>query len=115
MKQITSVTLRTYFHDTPFTTEDDRVKQRLQEVIHVPASVRCMALFAGTQYEIKCRPTSYVLCNNFEVEKFYCKYFYRPATPIHVLNRASPNLITTTLTQSTSAQPPHAPSPPSPA
>ena len=29
------------------------------------ASVRCMTLFAGTQYEIKCRPTSWVLCNKF--------------------------------------------------
>ena len=29
------------------------------------ASVRCMTLFAGTQYEIKCRPTFWVLCNKF--------------------------------------------------
>ena len=70
------------------------------------ASLRCMTLFAGTQYEIKCRPTSWVLRNKFRsLEKYYCKYFCRPATPIHGQNRASLNLITTTLTQSTSAQP----------
>ena len=71
-----------------------------------------MTLFAGTQYEIKCRPTSWVLCNKFIRLEILLKIFCRPATPIHELNRASLNLITTTLTQSTSAQLSHAPAPP---
>ena len=65
-----------------------------------------MTLFAGTQYEIKCRPTFWVLCNKFRsLEMLLQIFLYRPATLIHGLNRASLNLITTTLTQSTSAHP----------
>ena len=50
---------------------------------------------------------------NFEVKKYYFQIFCRPATSVHGLNRASLDLITTTLTQSTSAQP-HPPPPPPP-
>ena len=49
--------------------------------------------------------TSHVLCNKFPSLNILLQNF-RPATPIHGLNRAPLNLITTTLNQSTSAQPP---------
>ena len=70
------------------------------------ASVRCMTLFARTQYEKQIDQLLGYYVINFLVQKYYCKYFCRPATPIHGLNLAPLNLITTTLNQSTSAQPP---------
>ena len=71
-----------------------------------------MTLFAGTQYEIKCHPTSWVLCIKFRSLETLLQIFCTPATSIHGLNCASLDLITTTLTQSTSAPPP--PPPPHP-
>ena len=73
-----------------------------------------MPLFAGTQYEIKCRPTSWLLCNTFRSLEILLQIFYTPATRIHGLNLASRSITTTTLTQSTFAQPPNVPASPSP-
>ena len=42
------------------------MKQRLQEVKHALATVRCMPLFAGTHYENN-GPPSWVASNYFEV------------------------------------------------
>ena len=51
--------------------------------------------------------TSRVLCKKFpSINMLLQIMFCRPATPFHGLNRAPLNLITTTLNQSTSAQPP---------
>ena len=54
--------------------------------------------------------TSRVLCNKFPSLNILLQIvFFRPATPIHGLNRAPLKFITTTLNQSTSAQPPSHP------
>ena len=70
------------------------------------ASVRCMTCFARTQYEKHFYQLFGYYVINFQDLRYYCKYFCRPATPVHGLNRAPLNLITTILNQSTTALPP---------
>ena len=74
--------------------------------------MRCVTLFAGTQYEIKCRPTSWVQCNKFRSLEILLKIFWQTCNANSRTKSCIFESYCTTLTQSTSAKPPHAPTTP---